>query len=206
MASFLSMKPTRSADTAGTDFGQDAIDTLVKAMEDYRGRLVIIAAGYPGPLANFLKSNPGLKSRFSTTIHFPDFSIIELGEILLRSAHREKYLLPAPVLTAAEVYLGIARKNVANFGNPRSVNNLYEHMKTHLASRIMNNSSSQKPCEFKGDDHRSFIVEDIPQHDPGRIPFVLEKKGKVLTHSNHGSQLDLGLNREKVKEKLPVRN
>ena len=58
----------------GNDFGQEAIDTLVKAMEDYWGRLVVTVAGYPKPLDAFLQSNPSLDSRFANKIAFPDYT------------------------------------------------------------------------------------------------------------------------------------
>ena len=119
------------------DFGREAIDTLVKSMELYRSRLIVIAAGYPDPMDSFLSSNPGLRSRFPTILQFPDFSISELGEILGRLARRETYILPEQVLAEAQNYLEQSQDLAASFGNARSVQELYEHMKTHLASRIM---------------------------------------------------------------------
>src|ERR1051326_7049611 len=74
------------------DFGQEAIDTIVKAMEDYRDRLVVIVAGYPKPMAAFLQSNPGLNSRFAHKMNFSDYSFEELGWILEDMATREGYV------------------------------------------------------------------------------------------------------------------
>ncbi|MBR1866939.1 MAG: AAA family ATPase, partial [Lachnospiraceae bacterium] len=70
--------------TPGGDFGQEAIDTLVKAMEDEREDLIIIAAGYPEPMEQFIKANPGLKSRFQKTLHFPDYSAEDLYQVFLK--------------------------------------------------------------------------------------------------------------------------
>src|ERR1700674_746298 len=67
-------------------FGQEAIDTLVKLMEDHRNEVVMIVAGYADKMRNFLKTNPGLDSRFSQTIDFPDYSTSELQQIFVRMA------------------------------------------------------------------------------------------------------------------------
>ena len=79
---------TRSGEN---NFGREAIDTLVKAMEDYRERLVIVAAGYDQPMIAFLLFNPGLDSRIARTVNFPDFNCQELFEIFNQEARREGY-------------------------------------------------------------------------------------------------------------------
>ncbi len=143
---------------AGDNFGREAIDTLVKAMEDFRGRLIVIAAGYPELIAGFIASNPGLRSRFTTTLYFPDFSSGELGEILVRLAEREKYLLPAPVLAEARQRL----ESAGEAGNARLVRSLFEQMKTRLAGRVMNEAERRKPGELNQDELCTFISADVP--------------------------------------------
>ena len=76
---------------AGDQYGQEAVDTLVKEMEDRRDDLVIIVAGYPGPMAAFIAQNPGLASRFRTTIEFADYTEAELEEIFRRLSSRADY-------------------------------------------------------------------------------------------------------------------
>ncbi len=135
------------------DFGQEAVDTLVKAMEDYRDRLVVIAAGYPAEMENLLESNPGLKSRFGTPVRFKDYSIVELGEILQGLAELEHFVLPQPVRERAEKALASARKqDRGSFGNGRAVHTLFQEMKDRLAERVVNGGE---------EDLNTFVIEDV---------------------------------------------
>lgn len=144
------------------DFGQEAIDTLVKAMEDYRGRLLVIAAGYPGLMVDFIASNPGLKSRFTSVIEFPDFSKEELGDIFELASKRDQYLVSEEVRRKVEDYLFQEKNLGLTSGNARLVLSIYEEMKTNLASRVMK-SIRGKTLEFANNDFlRMFIAEDIP--------------------------------------------
>ena len=76
---------------AGDQYGQEAVDTLVKEMEDRRDDLVVIVAGYPGPMVGFVAQNPGLSSRFRTTLEFVDYSDAELRQILASMAGGADY-------------------------------------------------------------------------------------------------------------------
>ncbi len=135
------------------DFGQEAVDTLVKAMEDHRDRLVVIAAGYPVEMEDLLNSNPGLKSRFGRPVRFKDYTLDELGEILAGLAHAEHFVLPEPVLAKARKALSAARrKDRGQFGNGRAVHALFQEMKDHLAERVVTGGDQ---------DINTFTVADI---------------------------------------------
>lgn len=119
------------------DFGKEAIDTLVKAMEDQRDSLVVILAGYPVPMQQFLATNPGLHSRFPVTITFPDYSDIELYKIALGMLEQREYTLTAHA--QQELVREIRRLRSGDptrFGNARAVRNLVEQLIRRQAVRL----------------------------------------------------------------------
>lgn len=141
------------------DFGHEAVDTIVRAMEDYRDRLVVIVAGYPDEMEDFLQSNPGLRSRFTRPIFFPDYSIAELSQILANLAESESYILPEDTRQQACFYLEILRETDAKgFGNARAVISLFEAMKDSLAERIL----SGKENWTSPDELNTFLASDVP--------------------------------------------
>jgi AAA+ superfamily predicted ATPase len=121
----------------GQDFGQEAIDTLLKFMEDNRENLVVIVAGYPEPMKRFLDSNPGLRSRFNKYIEFPDYSPDEMMQILRKMADDQGYHLTIDALRiASEVITKAHARRDSTFGNARMVRNLLEVAVSTHASRI----------------------------------------------------------------------
>ncbi|MEN6410494.1 MAG: AAA family ATPase [Anaerolineaceae bacterium] len=144
------------------DFGQEAIDTLVKAMDDYRDRLVVIVAGYPREMQQFVHSNPGLSSRFYYQIEFPDFSVPDLREILHRLANREQFILTDEVLThAVQQLIDEKEREGLHFGNARAAISLFEEMKNNLASRIMA-QFKENGSDIDAESLSRFLIEDIP--------------------------------------------
>ncbi|HEY9526676.1 MAG TPA: AAA family ATPase, partial [Anaerolineales bacterium] len=158
------------------DFGQETIDTLVKAMEDHRDRIVVIVAGYPGPMEGFLLSNPGLSSRFAGRISFPDYSPAEIGQILANLAEGEGYVLPADVQAKASRYLENLRQTEMNFGNARAVRNLFGEMKTLLARRLMQSHSPDRGSMDK-ETLITFTQQDVPGPDWSETLFRLVSPG-----------------------------
>ena len=117
------------------DFGPEAIETLLKRMEDYRHRLVVIVAGYPRLMHRFLQSNPGLRSRFSREISFPDYSTEELVAIAEKLAGEYEYVLDDEAKDALRrILAGAARGE--GFGNARFVRTLFEQALNAQALRL----------------------------------------------------------------------
>ena len=107
-------------------------------MEDHRGELVVIVAGYPKPMERFLRSNPGLASRFSKTLVFADYSPSELLAIFKKMCDAEEYILsPEAEAKAVSVFEQAYRTRDARFGNARFARNLFEHAITSLATRVV---------------------------------------------------------------------
>ncbi|KUG53593.1 ATPase [Serinicoccus chungangensis] len=109
----------------GDQYGKEAIDTLVKEMEDHREDLVVIVAGYPDPMADFIATNPGLESRFRTIIDFADYTDEELAAILQHLAAQMDYDLSGPALTRFTEILAATPRG-PSFGNGRFARNLLE--------------------------------------------------------------------------------
>lgn len=126
---------TGSPGSQGDQFGQEAVDTLVKEMEDRRDDLVVIVAGYPAPMEAFIAANPGLASRFRTIIEFEDYTDDELVAILTNLAKGADYeLLPEAVERFREV-LGRTPRG-SSFGNGRFARNALEAAIGHHAWRL----------------------------------------------------------------------
>ena len=117
------------------DFGREAIDTLVKFMEDHRDDLAIVAAGYTAEMAGFIDANPGLKSRFTRTISFPDYTDDELVAIFLGLGERSQYSCSDDALARVRHFVS-TEPRTRGFGNARFVRNLFETAIAHQAQRV----------------------------------------------------------------------
>jgi type VII secretion ATPase EccA len=117
------------------DFGPEAVETLLKRMEDYRHRLVVIVAGYPRLMDEFLNSNPGLRSRFAREIDFPDYSTHELLAITAKFAAENKYVLTEDADEALARIFERARRG-EGFGNARFARTMFEQALNAQALRL----------------------------------------------------------------------
>ncbi|WP_233607680.1 MULTISPECIES: right-handed parallel beta-helix repeat-containing protein [Micromonospora] len=120
---------------SGPDFGQEAIDALMKMMEDHRDELVVIVAGYSELMEQFLASNPGMASRFTRTIEFPNYSVEELVTITSNLVSKHYYELTDDAVDALTAYFTRVPRN-ATFGNGRVARKLFEALINNQASRL----------------------------------------------------------------------
>ena len=144
------------------NFGQEAIDTLLKEMEDRRGNLIVIAAGYTEPMKKFIRSNPGLESRFTTELLFPDYSAGELMQIFESLCRKDGFILSADALTAAENSIKdmVAAKG-ENFGNAREIRTFFQNMLSNQALRLSAlGADSSAFCSIEAEDIPRFTYVD----------------------------------------------
>lgn len=135
---FIDEAYTLTAGKGEGDFGQEAVDTLLKAMEDHRDELVVIVAGYPDLMNEFLNSNPGLRSRFNKFLYFEDYKAEELEEILESMCKKADYrLTPEAKEYALSFFTDRIEQKIPNFANARDVRNFFEKAVANQASRIV---------------------------------------------------------------------
>ncbi|MGW2238285.1 AAA family ATPase, partial [Streptomyces sp. NPDC001759] len=144
-----------SPEDSGRDFGKEAIDTLVKLMEDHRDAVVVIVAGYTAEMERFLSVNPGVASRFSRTITFSDYNPEELLRIVGQQADEHEYRLAEGTAEALLKYFTAIPKGPA-FGNGRTARQTFEAMVERHASRVA------QVDEPSTDDLTLLYAEDLP--------------------------------------------
>ena len=146
------------------DFGREAIETLLKAMEDHRDDLVVIVAGYTGPMEKFIHSNSGLESRFNRYFFFPDYDGNQLTEIFRIQCKKNSYTLtPEADEAALKMFTRLYEERDENFGNGRDVRNCFEDMVVRQSNRVAAMESPSK------DDLITVLPEDLVDPDEEQV-------------------------------------
>lgn len=141
---FIDEAYTLSSGKGENDFGQEAIDTLLKAMEDNRENLIVIVAGYDGLMDEFIHSNPGLESRFNRYLHFDDYNVDEMMSILELQLKKGQYALDDSARIAVRDYIELSNTGSIAFGNARGVRNIFERLLVAQANRLSTASDLTK--------------------------------------------------------------
>ena len=137
----------------GSDFGPEAIETMLKEMEDNRDRLAVIVAGYTQPMQRFIAANSGLQSRFTRHIQFPDYSTNELVQVFVELCRRDRFVLQPGAIERIVAAIGILYAHRGeNFGNARDIRTLYERTVERQARRLAQ-SKTASPTDL--------LLEDI---------------------------------------------
>lgn len=131
------------------DFGLEAINTLLKEMEDHRDDFVVIVAGYQEPMRKFINSNPGLKSRFNKYVHFPDYTGDELYNIFAMLLEKNQYIMSENLEGVLKEWFKYLYNNRGvNFGNGRVVRNFFEKNHRSSSSTHCFNSASYRHGDY----------------------------------------------------------
>lgn len=161
---FIDEAYTLNVGKGENDFGQEAVDTLLKAMEDNRDRLIVIVAGYDEPMEEFLDSNPGLKSRFNKYIHFNDYTPDQLMNILEGMCKSKDYTLSAGAKQASlKYFLERTQAREDNFANAREVRNFLEKAITNHATRVVKIENPDKEVLC------TLLPQDVVSIEPNEI-------------------------------------
>lgn len=154
---------------SSNDYGKEAIDTILKAMEDNRKDFVVVAAGYPELMEKFINSNPGLKSRFNKYIFFNDYSADELKEIFFKFCDKNDYVVDEEAQPIIIQYLKDMHNNkTENFANARDVRNYFEKIIVNQANRIFSSLNENED------------ITKIKKEDVENIKYTIEKtKNKI---------------------------
>ena len=138
------------------DFGKEAIETILKAMEDHRNDLIVIVAGYTEPMDEFINSNPGLESRFNKYFEFPDYNGEELYKIFLLNCNKNQYVLSKKAQKdAKDIFNQMYENRSDNFGNGRDVRNFFEDTIVRQSNRL---AAMENPTK---DDLVTIVPKDL---------------------------------------------
>ena len=150
------------------DFGFEAVDTLLKNMEDHRDDLVVIVAGYTELMEEFVNSNPGLRSRFNKYVNFADYTAEEMTGIFRLNCKKAYYVLDEDAEKEVSDYFTAAAEEAGEFGNARGVRNTFEKILTEQANRIaeMETITREELMRITLADVKAALYPDAPTEEP----------------------------------------
>jgi S1-C subfamily serine protease/AAA+ superfamily predicted ATPase len=158
----------------GNDFGQEAIDTLLKFMEDNRDRIVVIVAGYPNEMQRFINSNPGLSSRFTKTIEFPPYAANELTAILRVMAKHQNFVLPDNLESSLDPWIKVGMRK-RSWGQAREMRTLLERAREAQATRIARDPSGDVRQIAMADIDAAIQISGYREAEPEKISDTVVK-------------------------------
>ena len=181
MGGVLFMDEAYALNQEGENFGQEAIDTILKAMEDHRDKFIVIVAGYTELMKSFVESNPGLRSRFNKFFEFPDYTVEELQAIFMMQCKKYQYKLTEEAEAAIrdEITRMEAEKG-ENFANAREVRNLFERIITNQASRVADLENVDE------DTLTTITLEDLKDDEDPQTESAAEDKPEDTDDKNEG--------------------
>ena len=182
----------------GENYGQEAIDTILKAMEDHRDEFIVIVAGYTELMKEFIESNPGLRSRFNKFFEFPDYTVEELQQIFDLQCKKYQYVLDEDAEKAVkEEIVRLEASKGENFANAREVRNLFEKIITNQATRV-------SAIENADEETLSTItMEDLKDLDDLSAPGAKPKSDEELGEMIDDILKDVPEEKKKKKELIP---
>ena len=158
MGGILFIDEAYTLSDSNDQYGKEAIDTLMKRMEDDRGKFVVIAAGYRDKMEEFMQMNPGLASRFTHKLHIDDYNEDELLAIFKKMAQRDQYTLSTTAeFKALDVIFKMVMKKDGSFGNAREMRNLLDRTIQQLSMRV----SQMPPDQVTKETYQIILPEDI---------------------------------------------
>lgn len=165
------------ASGSGNDFGQEAIDTLLKEMEDKRDNLVVIVAGYSDLMSKFIESNPGLRSRFKNYIEFTDYNGDELYKIFFGLCRNNQYSVSEDAKeTLLRYFQSLYSKRDKNFGNGRDVRNIFENIITKQSKRV---AKISQPTDTE---MATITLQDMPEE----VLHIVKSDNKQESNADDG--------------------
>ncbi len=187
------------------DFGQEAIDVLLKRMDDKAGEFVVIAAGYPEEMTAFINSSPGLKSRFTRSFHFEDYSPDELTEIFKGIAGKEDYQIESgALLLLKKEFTSLYRIRDHSFGNARLVRNIFNDAKVQHGKNFLRKPAAEKTKEALTTITKDDIQEALKGAGEKKVTIGINEESLVRVQKKLDSLIGLSTVKDELNQLIKL--